>query len=74
LSDKVRQLRTSQVDTVKAAAIAKCGAGDYQAGIRFEDHDHQQLARRPAPLARPVIVRWVAFDGWQAATPHPLKK
>jgi hypothetical protein len=33
LSDKWRQYRTSQVDTVEAAAIAKCNAGDYMAGI-----------------------------------------
>jgi hypothetical protein len=33
LSDKWRQYRTSQVDTVEAAAIAKCDAGDYMAGI-----------------------------------------
>src|SRR4051812_48681224 len=33
LSDKWREYRTSQVDTPEAAAIAKCEAGDYQAGI-----------------------------------------
>ncbi len=33
LSDKWREYRTSQVDTVTAAAIAKCDAGDYNAGI-----------------------------------------
>jgi hypothetical protein len=33
LSDKWRQYRTSQVDTPEAAAIAKCEAGDYNAGI-----------------------------------------
>jgi hypothetical protein len=33
LSDKWREYRTSQVDTVTAAAISKCEAGDYNAGI-----------------------------------------
>jgi hypothetical protein len=33
LSDKWREYRTSQVDTREAAAISKCEAGDYQAGI-----------------------------------------
>ncbi len=33
LSDKWRQYRTSQVGTPEAAAIAKCDAGDYAAGI-----------------------------------------
>jgi hypothetical protein len=33
LSDKWREYRTSQVDTVTAAAISKCDAGDYAAGI-----------------------------------------
>lgn len=33
LSDKWRQFRNSQVDTVEAAAISKCEAGDYAAGI-----------------------------------------
>ena len=33
LSDKWRQFRTTQIDTVTAAAISKCEAGDYQAGI-----------------------------------------
>jgi len=33
LSDKWREYRTSQVDTVTAAAIAKCEAGNYNEGI-----------------------------------------
>jgi hypothetical protein len=33
LSDKWREYRTGQVDNVTAAAIAKCDAGDYNAGI-----------------------------------------
>ena len=33
LSDKWRQFRTSQVDTREAAAISRCQAGDYEAGI-----------------------------------------
>ena len=33
LSDKWREYRTSQIDTVTAAAMAKCDAGDYNAGI-----------------------------------------
>jgi len=33
LMDKWRQYRTSNIDTPEAAAIAKCEAGDYQAGI-----------------------------------------
>lgn len=38
LMDKWREYRTSNVDTPEAAAIAKCEAGDYQAGIpRLED-------------------------------------
>ncbi len=33
LTDKWREFRTSQVDTREAAAISKCEAGDYAAGI-----------------------------------------
>jgi hypothetical protein len=33
LSDKWREYRTSQIDTREASAIARCEAGDYQAGI-----------------------------------------
>lgn len=33
LSDKWREYRTSQLDTREAAAISRCEAGDYQAGI-----------------------------------------
>ena len=33
LTDKWREYRTSQVDTVEAVAIAKCEAGDYATGI-----------------------------------------
>jgi hypothetical protein len=33
LSDKWREYRNSQVDTVTAAAMAKCEAGDYNGGI-----------------------------------------
>jgi hypothetical protein len=54
LSDKWRQLRTSQVDTVEAAAIAKCEAGDYQAGIpTLED----ALITNKVPLPAPGF-RW----------------
>jgi hypothetical protein len=41
LSDKWRQYRpNSQVDTVEAAAIAKCEAGDYAAGIPTLEQAH----------------------------------
>jgi hypothetical protein len=33
LSDKWREYRTTQVDTLTAAAMAKCDAGDYAGGI-----------------------------------------
>jgi hypothetical protein len=50
LSDKWREFRTSQVDTVEAAAIAKCEAGDYQAGIRtLEDALITSKMPLPAP-------------------------
>ena len=48
LMDKWRQYRTSQVDTVEAAAIAKCEAGDYQAGIPVLE-DALISARMPLP-------------------------
>ena len=54
LSDKWRQYRTSQVDTPEAAAIAKCEAGDYQAGIpRLEN----SLIANNIPLPAPGY-RW----------------
>ena len=54
LSDKWRQFRTSQVDTSEAAAIAKCEAGDYQAGIpTLED----SLITNKIPLPAPGY-RW----------------
>jgi hypothetical protein len=54
LSDKWRQYRTTQVDTVEAAAIAKCDAGDYQAGIpTLED----SLITAKIPLPAPGY-RW----------------
>ena len=50
LSDKWRQYRTSQVDTVEAAAIAKCEAGDYAAGIPvLEDALITSKVPLPAP-------------------------
>jgi hypothetical protein len=54
LSDKFRQFRTSQVTTIEAAAIAKCDAGDYQAGIPvLED----SLITAKIPLPNPGY-RW----------------
>ena len=54
LMDKWREYRTSNVDTPEAAAIAKCEAGDYQAGIpRLED----SLIRATIPLPAPGF-RW----------------
>jgi OmpA family len=54
LSDKVRQYRTSQVDTPEAAAMAQCDAGNYQAGIPvLED----SLIRANIPLPAPGY-RW----------------
>jgi hypothetical protein len=50
LSDKWREFRTSQVDTREAAAIAKCEAGDYQAGIpTLEDALITSKMPLPAP-------------------------
>jgi hypothetical protein len=48
LTDKWRQYRNSQVDTVAAAAIAKCEAGDYAAGIPVLE-DALITARMPLP-------------------------
>jgi hypothetical protein len=48
LSDKWRQYRNSQVDTVTAAAIAKCEAGDYAAGIPVLEEAHID-AKIPLP-------------------------
>jgi hypothetical protein len=54
LSDKWRELRTSQLGTPEAAAIAKCEAGDYQAGIPvLED----SLIANKIPLPAPGF-RW----------------
>jgi hypothetical protein len=54
LMDKWRQYRTSNIDTPEAAAIAKCEAGDYQAGIpKLED----SLIRGNIPLPLPGY-RW----------------
>jgi len=50
LSDKWREFRTSQVDTVVAAAISRCEAGDYQAGIpTLEDALITSKMPLPAP-------------------------
>ena len=54
LSDKWRQLRTSQADTPEAAAIAKCEAGDYQAGIPTLEN---ALIANKIPLPAPGF-RW----------------
>ena len=54
LSDKWRQYRTSQVDTPEAAAIAKCEAGDYQAGIPTLENS---LIANNIPLPAPGY-RW----------------
>jgi hypothetical protein len=48
LSDKWREFRTSQVDTVEAVAISKCEAGDYAAGIPVLE-DALITARMPLP-------------------------
>jgi hypothetical protein len=62
LSDKVRQFRTSQVDTVEAAAIAQCEAGNYQGGIPvLEDSLITNKIPLPAPGYRwpgqPIVMR-----------------
>ncbi len=50
LSDKWRQFRTSQLDTVEAVAIAKCEAGNYAAGIPvLEDALITNKIALPAP-------------------------
>lgn len=50
LMDKWREYRTSNIDTPEAAAIAKCEAGDYQAGIpRLEDSLIRGNLSLPAP-------------------------
>ena len=50
LTDKWRQYRTSQVDTVEAVAIAKCEAGDYATGIPIlEDSLITARIALPAP-------------------------
>jgi hypothetical protein len=54
LSDKWRQLRTSQLDTPEAAAIAKCEAGDYQGGIPTLEN---ALIANKVPLPAPGF-RW----------------
>lgn len=54
LSDKWREYRTSQVDTVTAAAIAKCDAGDYAAGIPVLE---ENLIGAKIPLPAPGY-RW----------------
>ena len=54
LSDKWREYRTSQVDTPEAAAIAKCEAGDYQAGIPTLENS---LIANKIPLPAPGY-RW----------------
>lgn len=48
LTDKWREFRNSQVDTVEAAAISKCEAGDYAAGIPVLE-DALITARMPLP-------------------------
>jgi OmpA family protein len=62
LSDKVRQFRTSQVDTPEAAAMAQCEAGNYQAGIPvLEDSLITNKIPLPAPGYRwpgqPIVMR-----------------
>jgi len=54
LSDKWREYRTSQVDTVTAAAMAKCEAGDYNAGIPVLE---ENLIGAKIPLPAPGY-RW----------------
>ena len=63
LSDKWRQYRTSQLDTPEAAAIAKCEAGDYNAGIpTLENALINAKIELPAPG-----YRWPG----QPITPYP---
>jgi hypothetical protein len=47
--DKWRQYRNSQLDMREAAAISKCEAGDYQAGISVLE-DALITARMPLPV------------------------
>ena len=54
LSDKWREYRTSQIDTPEAAAIARCEAGDYQAGIPVLENS---LIANKIPLPAPGY-RW----------------
>jgi hypothetical protein len=54
LSDKWREYRTSQVDTPEAAAISRCEAGDYQAGIPTLENS---LIANKIPLPAPGF-RW----------------
>src|SRR3954471_22163024 len=54
LSDKWRQYRTSQIDTLEAAAIAKCEAGSYAEGIPVLEDAH---IRANIPLPSPGY-RW----------------
>ncbi len=50
LSDKWRQFRTSQVDTVTAAAMAQCEAGNYEPGILTLEKAHiENKLKLPAP-------------------------
>ena len=48
LTDKWREYRNSQVDTVETVAISKCEAGDYAAGIPVLE-DALITARMPLP-------------------------
>ena len=48
LTDKWREYRTSQVDTVEAVAISKCEAGDYATGIPILE-DALITAKMPLP-------------------------
>jgi hypothetical protein len=48
LTDKWREFRNSQVDTVEAVAISKCEAGDYEAGIPVLENS-LITARMPLP-------------------------
>jgi len=54
LSDKWREYRTSQIDTPTAAAIARCEAGDYNAGIPVLE---EALIGAKIPLPAPGY-RW----------------
>ena len=62
LSDKWREFRNSQVDTVEAVAISKCEAGDYATGIPVLE-DALITARMPLPApgyrwpGQPIVMR-----------------